>query len=459
MRKYASYIAQRILERKVNQKQISKENQEIINYFKITEDYLDKFNNKNDYEKKKKIYEFLKNIDENEDFKNFDANKLSKIIYDIKNDIEKIIDENINNYNLNHQNPMPGPFTSFAPGMKKNKVFTIEKIPVNNRETYKIRVISPSPSKERINFFRNKYNPLFYNSSVFNLEGKKILDKMNNNNYQIKGPNNNYGETQAFTCYNDDQNTKVKIIQIPDTSRLNIDAQTKLIIDIYFPMNMQDPNTFKKSNFKLFYTSNEYFRVPLSETSGSTKIVYPMKANTFQQVVYEGEVNQKLQRHGLGKLSEPNSIKIGMWKNNIFSGWGREIKKSGQIYEGRFVNNMINGKGVYKFQDAIYIGDFENGMFQGKGILLTKNIQYNGMFSNDMIHGLGKIIFLNLSSEEEEYDGEFNQKNIEGKGIMKWRNGNMFQGEMKNGKMNGVGRFFPKNGIPFKGIFKDNIRI
>ena len=42
---------------------------------------------------------------------------------------------------------------------------------------------------------------------------------------------------------------------------------------------------------------------------------------------------------------------------------------------------------------------------------------------------------------------------------MKWKNGNMFQGEMKNGKMNGRRRFIPKDGIPIDGEFKDNVKI
>ena len=42
---------------------------------------------------------------------------------------------------------------------------------------------------------------------------------------------------------------------------------------------------------------------------------------------------------------------------------------------------------------------------------------------------------------------------------MKWRNGNVYEGDIKNGKMNGYGRFIPKNGIPFNGYFKDGIKI
>ena len=64
------------------------------------------------------------------------------------------------------------------------------------------------------------------------------------------------------------------------------------------------------------------------------------------------------QRHGLGKLQEPNLTKIGLWRNDKFSGWGRIIKKNGQIYEGKFSDDILNGKGVYKYKDVLYIGRF-----------------------------------------------------------------------------------------------------
>ena len=68
-------------------------------------------------------------------------------------------------------------------------------------------------------------------------------------------------------------------------------------------------------------------------------------------------------------------------------------------------------------------------------------------------------MFLDPKCEICEYEGFFKENKIEGNGTMKWRNGNIYQGEMKNGKMNGRGRFIPKDGIPSEGIFKDNIKI
>ena len=42
---------------------------------------------------------------------------------------------------------------------------------------------------------------------------------------------------------------------------------------------------------------------------------------------------------------------------------------------------------------------------------------------------------------------------------MKWINGNMYEGEVKDGKMNGYGKFYPNNGVPIEGFFIDGVRV
>ena len=33
-----------------------------------------------------------------------------------------------------------------------------------------------------------------------------------------------------------------------------------------------------------------------------------------------------------------------MWRRNNFTGWGKEFRQNGDIYEGKFINGELNGK-------------------------------------------------------------------------------------------------------------------
>ena len=322
---------------------------------------------------------------------------------------------------------------------------------------------------------RNKFNDYNINSlSSFELPNSATKDNLRNNQiksgrsirsnlYSNNNINNINKSVTKVSIYEEDPKSSANMSIIEKSQEptgLELDEHTNTIINQYSLLDMTNPSNFIKANYNLFYfTSPKFFITPQSEIKSKRKIIYYMSNNTSRQIYYDGEINHLNQKHGLGQLKEPNSIKIGQWKNNIFSGWGRIIRKNGQVFEGKFDNNILNGKGIYKYNDVLYVGDFQNGIRQGKGVLITKKFKYKGQFNGGKIDGYGKIVILDEKSPECEYEGFFKNNKIEGNGTMKWKNGNMFQGEMKNGKMNGRGRFIPKNGIPIDGEFKDNVKI
>ena len=53
---------------------------------------------------------------------------------------------------------------------------------------------------------------------------------------------------------------------------------------------------------------------------------------------YIGELNQNGEKNGFGKLISNNKKRIGTWRKNQFTGWGREVRGEGELYEGRFLN-------------------------------------------------------------------------------------------------------------------------
>jgi len=93
MSKNTPFISQRILERKVNGKNNSEQNEEIIDYFKTTENYLEKnSNNKKNNSKKKKIYEIFEEINNNAEVNWIDHGELAKYIEKIKDKTNNTVD-------------------------------------------------------------------------------------------------------------------------------------------------------------------------------------------------------------------------------------------------------------------------------------------------------------------------------------------------------------------------------
>ena len=280
----------------------------------------------------------------------------------------------------------------------------------------------------------------------------------------------------------------------------NPQKEDKTILSVY---SLQSPEILKlKEFFKLcnqkgkprssddfdikgwtkFYPVNDPFFIfpeEKKEKIEHNKLILYNQNDINTMKIYQGDLNILGERHGFGKFMSPYYILIGKWKNDKFSGWGRESRFNGDTFEGRFENGLINGKGIFiNSKNSKYIGDFNNNKRWGKGKLTTDKIIYEGEFYNDMIHGKGRIKFLKNSVE---YIGNFNNNKIDGSGVFKFINGDKYDVEIKNGEIikiendvfensNGGGNFdylltkreikkdFKNNNINLNG-FKENGRI
>ena len=219
------------------------------------------------------------------------------------------------------------------------------------------------------------------------------------------------------------------------------------------PRNSDD---FNHKNFSKFYSKQDpFFKYDNTGLIHNYIIIYNENQEDLSQMeIYEGDLNQKGQRHGLGKLVTQYYELKGLWKNDMFSGWGRQSRCNGEIYEGRFENGLLNGKGIFLDKKTNkYIGEFKNMKKWGKGKLISDKIIYEGDFINNKKEGKGRIKFL---ESNVIYEGTFINDNIEGYGIFKYTNGNIYEGEVKNWKMNGNGAYKYRNGKILKGRFVDN---
>ncbi|MBR4244251.1 MAG: hypothetical protein IKQ14_02515, partial [Candidatus Methanomethylophilaceae archaeon] len=103
--------------------------------------------------------------------------------------------------------------------------------------------------------------------------------------------------------------------------------------------------------------------------------------------------------------------------------------------------NFISNK--KKFKDGLYEGIIINGKREIKGIMKYRNGSiYEGQWKNDKRHGRGLYATQNYNNPNIKgilYEGEFNNDKIEGYGIGKYSSGDQYEGEWKNDQQYGRG--------------------
>ncbi len=110
------------------------------------------------------------------------------------------------------------------------------------------------------------------------------------------------------------------------------------------------------------------------------------------------------------KRYQDGTIYIGNWWNDMPGGQGTIIWGDGTIYVGDFDHGKYHGDGTFMTMDQFYIGEFRNDAADGQGTFFLKN----GVYVGDIADGLfdGKGYFLDVNGNIEE--GNFKQGNIIG---------------------------------------------
>jgi hypothetical protein len=152
-------------------------------------------------------------------------------------------------------------------------------------------------------------------------------------------------------------------------------------------------------------------------------------SNYSQNVLYQGFF-EKGNRRGKGIIFyEKDFIYIkGLFNDKKINGILYD-PDGNELYKGEFINERPKkGKNIkiYELNGEIkYEGDFLDGEYNGYGKLYEKDkltkcamIKYNGQFNKGIYHGLGKLYVDNYLGYYLYYDGNFNNNDFDGKGIL-----------------------------------------
>jgi len=167
--------------------------------------------------------------------------------------------------------------------------------------------------------------------------------------------------------------------------------------------------------------------------------------------------NRKTLEEKLDVTGPNQKIYIGDLVDGKKNGQGKLTRINGDVLEGIFENNkFIMGRvNITSTHGKKYIGDWKNGGKNGQG----KQIYPNGTVLDgtwkDGHFIIGHGTFADAYGHMTfVYDGEFNlDTHFHGYGIVKYVNGDMYEGEWKDGEKNGRGKLTLSNGKVYEGTF------
>eukprot|EP00033_Pygsuia_biforma_P001859 GCRY01002079.1.p1 GENE.GCRY01002079.1~~GCRY01002079.1.p1 ORF type:complete len:288 (+),score=62.01 GCRY01002079.1:123-986(+) len=135
-----------------------------------------------------------------------------------------------------------------------------------------------------------------------------------------------------------------------------------------------------------------------------------------------------------------------------FDQTGRVKSKSGKTQTWKLSNHLAEKEGrrntVYGLDKSEYTGEWCGNKKEGKGMMqYSDGSVYDGEWVNDKRHGVGSFWVCVAPRTKTrpaklriQYEGEWCEGRIEGKGEMYYENGDHYEGEFVNGKRQGYGR-------------------
>ena len=210
---------------------------------------------------------------------------------------------------------------------------------------------------------------------------------------------------------------------------------------------------------KTTYNINRFEKIDpnsLSELKNNTQLTSEPFKLINKDTIYYGSFNpQTDSKEGYGVLLKRGGVKFeGYWRNNVFEPYGRFIY-NGIVWEGEFEAGKLNGQGIENSEKLKYEGEFLKGLKNGEGKLVSQNEKFTGSFLKDKKHGNGIVRYL---KDGNTYEGEFANGKLNGIGCFMWKNGESYTGNFVNNEMHGKGLYEWTNGDVYEGDYEKGLK-
>lgn len=216
---------------------------------------------------------------------------------------------------------------------------------------------------------------------------------------------------------------------------------------------------FQKKGVKNPIISNKIFTGDITFVASSAKsdysgpgiMVFP-KQNSKNNC-YIGNFN-KGKRDQKGWRLMRGFLYIGNYQMDAKHGKAIMVKKdNGEvIFRGSFHQDKMNGECYWEDPNHTYEGNINMQIYDGKcKVTYPSGDVFQGTMKNGSIEGQGILEY----GCGDKYVGEFRKNLMNGKGTYHWKNGEKFDGIFVDGKMRGEGVMTSPIGVTAKGNFND----
>ena len=155
-------------------------------------------------------------------------------------------------------------------------------------------------------------------------------------------------------------------------------------------------------------------------------------------------------------VAAQGSVEAGRYRGDILAAYQVLVKlrPSKGTFEVDYLRDLESSRSRVEMIAGEFTGKIVEGVREGKGTLKWANgDEYIGVFKNGLRHGKGVFREKNGRS----YEGQWLISQKEGKGREVWPNGDVYVGSYSRDKMNGQGELLTKGG-KYTGNFKDSIK-